>query len=407
MRSTLTVFALGLALALAPSAVAGAATVRVIDIEGAAHSVDLRSMRGAEDIVDRPYVIRSGAGEQTQRLTGFSLASVLERADVDLYTFNYLAVARPGGGAMLLESAQARNPRAFPDGPPVISERGGQAVFTRPSSGPGDANAADTFGADPLVIELRRGALIQVEAFASKQRAKAGEPIEFRATVAQAGAGAQLQYSWSFDDGKDATGPSVRHSFAKAGTYDVVVGVTTPSDRTGGSATVTVQVGKPRKQGPQRKGGGTNRSAGAPDSGSSTGASGSGSSGSGSGPGARTGNAAGLTEATPQRARSQRPGNRTPTPLPGSERVVGELLRGADGEPVSRQSAAAEQEATRDRAVAARVGSGEPEDGASIPGAVIGVIGALGLLGLGALAESERLHLPRVRLPRERILGWR
>lgn len=61
----------------------------------------------------------------------------------------------------------------------------------------------------------------------------------------------------------------MRHRFAKRGSYDVVVGVTTPGDDAGASAVVTVQVGAPLA-GPDRKGGGTNEEADAPDHGAAT-----------------------------------------------------------------------------------------------------------------------------------------
>src|SRR5262249_48915067 len=60
------------------------------------------------------------------------------------------------------------------------------------------------------------------------------------------------------------------HSFAERGSYDVVVGVTTPGDRAGASAVVTIQVGAPLS-GPDRKGGGRRHETTAPDHGAAAG----------------------------------------------------------------------------------------------------------------------------------------
>jgi hypothetical protein len=96
-----------------------------------------------------------------------------------------------------------------------------------------------------VAIDLRDGSPPRLKTAASTGRARPGRPITFTAIVDRAGAGERLSYSWYFDDGVSSTGPRTRHRFAKRGSYDVVLGVTTPGDDAGASAVVTVQVGAP------------------------------------------------------------------------------------------------------------------------------------------------------------------
>ena len=109
-----------------------------------------------------------------------------------------------------------------------------------------------------------------MRATASTRRTRPGKAVDFSAVVERAGSGEQLEYSWYFDDGSSATGAEASHSFTKRGSYDVVVGVTSEGNETGASAVVTVQVGAPLG-GPDRRGGGRNDDAGAPDHGAADG----------------------------------------------------------------------------------------------------------------------------------------
>lgn len=360
-------------------------------VDGGASTVALAEL-GDEDVVGADYVIRSAQGETTRTVTGFSLATMLEAAGVDLFSFNYVAIPRPTGGAVHLDNAQVRDPGAFPDGPPVVYPEGERVRFLRPSSGRGDENAGDGFAADgALRVEVRRGELIEVEARASTVRTKPGRPVSFTATVSRSQAGQALDYSWSFDDGNGGAGRRATHRFNEAGVYAVTVGVTTPTDETGGSDAVTVKVGKVRQGGPDRQGGGENRAADAPDSGRSEGPSGpadggDGAAGSvgvdGAGAGPR-----GLAPA-PSRRSSLARGSRA-RPRPGrraaSPRVEGELLDAG----ASARSDEREPERGED-AVAARTGEPANDGGFTVPGAVLGVLATAALLGLGALRELGR-----------------
>jgi PKD repeat protein len=222
-----------------------------------------------------------------------------------------------------------------------------------------------------VTIALRKGSPLRVRAEASTLKTRPGEPVEFRAEAEGAGAGETFAYSWHFDDGSSAEGPNATHSFARRGSYDVVVGVTTPGDSTGTSAVVTIQVGQPLA-GPDRKGGGTSRDDEAPDHGAATG---SGGEGVPAAPTPATSPAPGTAE---QKPRSEP----KPQAAPQDELVTGQLL-----------SATASPQPKPKASPAARRGSldGEKSGGPSLPNAALGLLVTAGLLGAGALTEARSL----------------
>ncbi|MET0306685.1 MAG: PKD domain-containing protein [Solirubrobacterales bacterium] len=345
---------------------ADAAQVTVVSPGGTEQTLSLAALAGSEDLVGRSYALRSSSGESSQALTGFSLAKVLEAAGADPFGFSYLEAQRPAGGAVVLSRHQALDADAFADGPPLVYAAAEATGFLRPSSGPDDLNAGDFFEAPQgITLILRKGEPLQIRAQASTLRTSPGKPIEFGAIVDRAGSGEQLAYSWYFDDGHSASGAGASHSFAKPGSYDVVLGVTTPGDEAGASDVVTIQVGPP-PSGPNRKGGGTNEDAAAPDHGAATGSE------------SATPGPPSSAPAIPAAAAEQRPPSRQqakPSPLAG-EPVSGELL--------STTAAAPEAKPT----VAARTGRLDGDgSGGGVPGAAIGILTALGLLGFGALVE--------------------
>ena len=377
----------------AAAASADVAQVTVVSPGGSEQTLALDALAGSEDVVDRPYVLRSAAGESSQAVSGFSLARILDAAGADPYGFSYLEVQRPAGGAVLLSRDQALADGA--DGPPAIYSTTTGTAFLRPSTGTEDLNATDSFTAPQgIAIVLRKGTHLQVRATASPRQTRPGKPVHFKAIVEQAASGEQLEYSWYFDDGASATGPEPIHSFKKPGSYDVVIGVTTSGgDETGTSAVVTIQVGPPLG-GPNRKGGGHNEAAGAPDHGAASGPS----SGS-AGPAATTppspvGNAPSDT----QRGRRPRVRRSTPdrapaenAPVPPGEHVVGELV---SAETTLPPEPSEQQAAARTGHLDSGGGSGD------IPTAAWGGLATLGLLALGAAAETGALArlLPRRRL---------
>ena len=253
--------------------------------------------------------------------------------------------------------------------------------FLRPAGDGGEP--AQVSGAGPLTVRLSRSARLEVSAVASTRRTKPGEPVTFTATVAGARAGEQIKISWYFDDGRSATGRRVTHRFRKPGSYDVVVGATSSADEPGADARLTVRVGRPPK-GPDRTGGGTNTSEGAPDSGPGTGPSGAGQSGQGG--------------ATPQaarpRARADRPArseSRARADRRASQRAesagAATPVRGIELADLDALSGPAGQDALR----AARRGRprDESEPDPRVPPGVWWALGTMALLAAGGLREAR------------------
>ncbi len=229
---------------------------------------------------------------------------------------------------------------------------------------------------------MRKGASLQVRVEATPRRAKVGEKVDFRAVVERAGSGEALSYSWYFDDGNSGAGETATHAFAKPGSYSVVVGVTAAGEDTGTSAVVRIQVGEAPAGGPDRQGGGKNRSKGAPDHGVADGPSGPSSPGASSSPGSSAPAAAApaivpspvptpTPEATPtpaakrQQAKPEKKSRakREPEPTPerSGEVVTGELLA-ANAEPLP-------PAADRPRQAAARTGTPRAAPTAADPAA--------------------------------------
>jgi hypothetical protein len=360
---------------------ADAAQVTVITPGGAQQTLSLEALAGREDVRERPYSLRGGTGETTQTVSGFSLATLLDAAGADPFGFSYLEVLRPTGGSVLLSSQQALEGGGFADGPPVVYATATGTAFLRPSSGADDLNATDSFEAPQgVTISLRKGSPLQVEAEASTLRTRPGKPVKFTAEAEGAGAGETLTYSWYFDDGSSASGAAASHSFARRGSYDVLVGVTTPGDSTGASAVVTIQVGPPL-EGPDRKGGGTRSDRDAPDHGAATGVA-----GAPTGPTPGGAPISGLPASpapAPEPATSTQRAKPTPAPepAPAGEQISGRLL-----------DTTAQPEPKPKSQPGARTGKLEGEDGEgglSLPGTALGLVITAGLLGAGALTEAR------------------
>lgn len=374
--ATVAVAAWALAAPATEAARADAAQVTVISPGGSQQTLALEALAGSEDVVDRSYALRGSSGESIQVVSGFSLAALLEAAGADPYAFSYLEVLRPTGGTVLLSNDQALSGASFADGPPVVYATATGTAFLRPSSGADDDNASDSFALPQgVTIALRKGSPLQVEAEASIPRTRPGKPVEFTAQAERAGAGETLTYSWYFDDGSSAAGANATHSFARRGSYDVVVGVTAPGDSTGTSAVVTIQVGPPLA-GPDRKGGGTRRDREAPDHGAATGVG-----GTGSGPAGPA-----TSAVSPLYGRAEQ--KRQPQAQQGSRHAArGDVVRG-------RLLSTTAPAATGPKAQpGARTGKldGEESGGLSLPGAALGLLITGGLLGAGALVEARNV----------------
>lgn len=355
--------------------------------------------------IDSEYTVRdSGGGQAQRRIEGWPLNRAIVESGIDPFNYSYLEVKVPSGGEIVLSNHQVRSDGAFPDGPPAIFETGGATTgFLRPLSGDDDANAGDEIsGADPLVIKLRLGSLISVNATASKTEVDPGEEVSFEASVTRAGSGQSLDYRWSFDDGTPRrTGSTVTHTFKRPGSYDVLVGVTAPGDSTGGTDVVTIEVGEPKKGGPDRKGGGSNEDDDAPDSGQATGSANGGDGGDGGGgsPGAATGAppaaSGGPAANKPERDRADRkdrkPDRREPDTASG-EQVAGQLL---DGEVKELTPDPEQQQGDDPDAPVARTGELRG-DGFGITGTAALAGSLLLLFGLGIVSEGSRLASGRL-----------
>lgn len=352
------------------TATADVAQVTVVSPGGVQRTLALDALAGQEDVRDGAYALRSAGGESAQAITGFSLGKVLDASGADPYAFSYLEVQRPAGGAVLLSRYQALDPGAFADGPPVVYATASGTGFLRPGGGSEDLNADDSFEAlQGITLVLRKDSPLRVVAKASPLKTKPGQPVSFEAVVELAGAGEQLTYSWHFDDGASASGASVSHSFARRGSYDVVVGVTTPGNDTGTSAVVTILVGTPLS-GPDRKGGGSSRNADAPDHG-----------------------AAGLPSAGGSGAGDTPPDTRPAAALSVRRDTTRPAQQAAPGEPIVGELVSASAPIEKEKLVTARRGQLDQGDGEGpgLPGAALGMLVTVGLLGAGALIEARGL----------------
>ncbi len=279
----------------------------------------------------------------------------------------------------MLSRHQALDPGAFPEGFPVVYATAAGTGFLRPSTGPEDLNATDAFEAPQgITVVLRKGSPLQVRAKASPLRTRPGKAVTFTALVDRAGSGEQLTYSWYFDDGHSGSGANASHSFAKRGSYDVVGGVTTPGDDVGASAVVTVQVGAPLG-GPDRKGGGADRDATAPDHGAATGST----TGAPPGPPATTADRESAPASAPRLEREVR--QRSQPQAPRGEEVSGVLLSSTKALPAEPTASPA-----------ARTGKLDESEGGGggLSNAVLGLLVTAGLLSVGALVELRGAFFP-------------
>jgi PKD domain len=347
-------------LAAAPPALAD---VTVAPADGEPVTLSIAELEPSWDVREKPYTLRGPAGEQVLTVSGISIDRLLDRAGVDPFAYAGATVSL-GDRSVTLARAQLTDPAAFPEGRPVFSADAEGTHFLRPVTGPGDMNEADRLSSagEPITIALTATGRLRVSASASRRRIEAGQQISFSARVDGAAAGEDVRVRWTFDDGRSASGMRVRHRFARPGTYEVVVGATSDANPTGASAIVSVRVGEPDADAPDREGGGTDPDADAPDSGVAAGDETSGGNG---GSGAR--------ERAPARRRA-RPRDRAAA-QPAGAQVAGVLLEDPGSLPP----------------VAARTGTpltpaSQPLD---LPPEALAALAALALLALGAWRERS------------------
>jgi hypothetical protein len=364
--------------ALAPAV--EAAEVTIVPARGGAQvTLTEEQLEAAKDVQGRSYTVNG----QRYPLSGVSVPALIEAADVDP-VFSFAEIARPSGTPLRLSDAQVESDDAFPDGPPIVYWNEQGTYFLRPGGSDGSgAEVVDLAGG--VAINLRSGPLLEVEIEATKTRIKPGEQVTFEANVKRAGDGQQLDYSWTVSGGINKAGSDrFTHLFEEPGEYDVTLGVTAPGDDTGGDAVVRIRVGKSSKKGPDRKGGGDNEAADAPDGGASGGVSGAGSaSGAESGSAPDAAAAPEPAPAAPEPSTPKRDGRKAEpvTPIGAAAVVSGELLSSVSGSPRSPLGQALRS--------ALRSGSASPKatEGLSVPTVAVGLATTLALLGLGAALE--------------------
>ncbi|MGB1583974.1 MAG: PKD domain-containing protein [Solirubrobacterales bacterium] len=358
------------AAAAALPTVASAGEIKIVGPRGGeTKSVDLVSLAGSFD-VDQDYEIRSASGStRSERIRGISIGALLAAIDADP-VYGGVEIVRPNGGFVLISKTQILTSSPTP----VVYESGGELRFLRASSDAEDNNADDIVSTPgDLVIRQTDATGVQVVARASKSKVGIRELVRFTAKVTGVGAGEKFEVTWNFRDGKSAKGLEVSHRFAKRGRYAVLATVKVLGSEQSSPDTTSVQVGKPVKSDKDRSGGGTNDSAGAPQSGASDGESG-------------TGDSANTEKPDPESKSEKSQPAVESEPVP--PQITGQLL-----DPNARTGSAPSSLAARSGQQAEQTAPG-----AGVPGEAIGAAGALGLLGLGFLMELGVLARFRTRL---------
>ncbi|HEY6779787.1 MAG TPA: PKD domain-containing protein [Thermoleophilaceae bacterium] len=361
-------------------------------------TVSLDSVAQALRVSDRQYSVRGDPqGDTTITISGVTLDRLLDQAGIDPFGFEDVEISG-GGRSVVLTRDQVTDVDAFPEGRPIFWVDAQGTHFLRPSAGPADANADDllTSTDGSLRVALHSGGGLTVAATASRLGVRRGQRVTFSATVSGPGSD-QAPVSWYFDDGRSARGRRVTHRFARAGSYDVTVSAGADADSVGADDVLTIQVGRRRRGGPDRKGGGTNTAVAAPDSGASSGATGAADSGS-------------PYPSVPHRGRHPTPSPSPSRPNPEFEQAqprpstpeLKELADAPTSEPnehvVGILLSDASPTPTRARAealAAARTGTPKPPQTAagSLPPVVWGSLIGLALMGLGVW--RERRGVPR------------
>jgi PKD domain len=259
-------------LVLAPAALAAPGVTLRLPAGGGQSFIAADRIQDAADVPVTEYVLRTPDGREERVFqTGTRLATVLRLAGLDPAAVSFLELSRPDGSVLAMPR-EAIDPAAGP--PPLVWVDGDTVGFIRPSSGPGDANARDSFSfadGSALRVLAYTGARLTVSAEAGRERIRAGEAVTFTGEAVGAGEGELLEYEWRFGDGTTAIGARARHVFRRPGRYDVVLRVTGDRDSGGTSEPISIQVGKPTTKG--EGGGGESRERAAPQSGPRSGGS--------------------------------------------------------------------------------------------------------------------------------------
>lgn len=376
----------------------GQVTVRAAGTTNESVTVNLSDL-GGNDINNREYRLRNGRVS----ISGHSLLQVLRRADaeseaIDLETIPSIAVDRPSGSPITISGDDARNPDAFPDGPPVFYEDNRATVFVMPGTAAGSSGGRYRFVQAPVGISVGSGARYDVELSASRTRIKVGQKVTFRATVSGQDEGEVLSFAWNFNDGSSRRTSEARvtHKFSRKGSFPVILDVTGASGN--GQSGISIEVGavekKPNDRKPEKQPSGNEGTGGQTGGGGGFGTGfgdgfdsgfGAGSGSFGAGPGGGLPGSFGspapppapLPLPTPDRDPDRGQDNR---PDDGLDEVQGQLI-----DPVAGATAVGPDQVVPESADPAP--SGTESGGSGVPGEALALAGVGLLLGLGGFAE--------------------
>jgi hypothetical protein len=179
-----------------------------------------------------------------------SVSELLTLAGINPAGINHAEIMRLNGNWSTLDSADLVAPSTrFEDGrKPIFWVNGSETQYLRPLRGPSDTNGDDQIVASngsSLDMYVYSGPVLAVAATATPKRIAVKQSVTVTARVANPAAGdGVLTYTWNFQDGSTATGASVEHAYAVAGTwYPVVTVLGKGNDSGGASQPIPVTVG--------------------------------------------------------------------------------------------------------------------------------------------------------------------
>jgi hypothetical protein len=178
------------------------------------------------------------------------ISHLLTVAGIAPATVNHTEIMRVNGSWTSLDNTDLTAPAAsFVDGlAPIFFLNGAQTFYLRPLRSPSDTNGDEEISASngaALDFYVYSGPLLDVIASANPKTVATHHPVTLTAQVTNAtAADRRLTYTWNFQDGTTATGQTVTHAYAVAGTwYPVVTVLGTGNDSGGASQPVPVTVG--------------------------------------------------------------------------------------------------------------------------------------------------------------------
>lgn len=183
------------------------------------------------DEPDAPPVPKNPLPSVLSQYVGIRLASPISQAQI-------AAIVNPGFGGWFAQNGEEMNDHGgcvpLADGLDHVAVGTGSYLLQR------EFNNAAVMESDPFTYGGCAPLVILTPSFVVPSPIDAGEVVGFDgSTTASTLIVPNANYTWSFGDGSTASGPSVVHSFAHAGSYTVTMNVT---DRGGNTSTLTQTV---------------------------------------------------------------------------------------------------------------------------------------------------------------------